>query len=127
MKLIYQLILLTAFTLLITGCSTEQLRDPMTNEHQEKLIIVDEKILQLQTRVDTLEAGQLSAEDIRNLANLMSQNKNYLNTTDVTIGCPSAYDVDIKWFDAKGRGDISQDQYDKILKRYNDEDCQWKI
>ena len=124
MKLIYQLILLTAFTLLITGCSTEQLRDPMTNEHQEKLIIVDEKILQLQTRVDTLEAGQLSAEDIRNLANLKSQNRNYQNTTQATVGCPSSYDVDIKWFDAKERGDISEEQYDKIKNKYNSEECQ---
>lgn len=118
----------TAFVLLLliivmNGCTTEQLRDPMTNEHQQKLLSVDEKISALESRVSILENKQLTTMDLLDLVGTNSFMPNE-NTTSVTQGCPSAHDVDIKWFESLNEGDITEAQYQKIVDKYNSEECQ---
>ena len=119
-KLILRLFILTAIATIITGCTTANDPQAQVNDNSQKVLDNANSISQLTARVQTLEDERITAAD------LIGNNdfKVVVNTTAVTIGCPSDHDVRIKWFDAKERKDITEEQYDKIKNKYNSEECQ---
>ena len=117
-KIIIRLFILTAIATLVTGCTT--IVDPLVRDNSQKVLDNANSISQLTARVQTLEDERITAADLIGTKGF----KVVINTTAVTTGCPSDYDVRIKWFEAKERGDIDEEQYDKIKNKYNSEECQ---
>lgn len=120
-------LLLLLLLLLIVGCGSETSQPERlvytVDEIDNKIAVINDNFNSINSRLDTLDQNQLTSEDIKNLINTTTIN-NYEDTSNVTDGCPSSYDVNVKWFDAWQRGDIDHDQYNIIKDKYNSEECQ---
>lgn len=116
MKLL--IIILLGLSIFIVGCS-----DNTPHGHEVDAYTraeIDAKTADLSSRLDNLEANQISADDILALTDFNEQTITLGNISNLTQGCPSDYDVDVKWFDALGDGYISQSQYNKIVDKWNE-------
>jgi len=118
-QLIRLSILLAMVLLIFMGC-TEIPRDPLVDEHEQELLSVDKNLSQLEEKVAVLEANQLTAEDIRSLANLNMHNETSSNYDDDDLpqGCPSKSKLNF-WFEKWQEDEITKSQYKTIENKYN--------
>lgn len=125
-RIVASIFLVFLIITLLSGCVNKVGTDlqPITdqlNAQQTKITELQNQNSNQESRITTLENQKLTREDILEITN---PDKPKIDTSNVTQGCPSAYDVDVKWFDAKERGDIDEDQYDTIKNKYNSDECQ---
>jgi len=111
-----KLILLLLALFIISGCGKED-PTPEQKDYQSEIDNLRNRLEQTESRLDTVEANQLSTEE---LINLFSLGDNF-NATDYDIedGCPSKRDV-IRWTDRFAEGDLSISKLNKIIDLYND-------
>ncbi len=114
-----RLLLLIVSLLLLVGCGNN-IEPTTTSDTIDRLTAIESRVATLEGEVVTINTKLLSSEDIRLILDPDFTNVTVIEDIgNVTEGCPSSIDVDF-WFEQ----DISESAMDKILDKYNSEECQ---